>query len=332
VYFPRTQGYLQQLKRPGALLRQLQLKSAAKAFLDRSGAWREASKFRFFSLGANSTVFSFRLQDQDFVMRIGLDVSAYCRDSLVARFAGHFPVPRVFETGNFDETRHYAISEKMPGWELRMLPLNKALKMLPLLSETAGRIHAADISGSRGFGVFDHAGNGVASSWKEFLLSYHRYRDSDQWKKDLAGNIPGAGLLDHCLKRMEVFIPCCPERRRLVHGDFSFNNILSDGRRITGVVDWQYCSAGDEVFDFATSHFWYGHSPLGKAWFGLFIEKLGHSENFDERFKCYLLKSAIGGLLNAILDRRPAAYHGRLTRVRHFMGMLDKPVVEWQSP
>jgi len=47
----------------------------------------------------------------------------------------------------------------------------------------------------------------------------------------------------------------------IVHFDFTAANILIDGRRITGVIDWEGACAGDRAFDLATLLFYADDQP-----------------------------------------------------------------------
>jgi len=123
-----------------------------------------------------------------------------------------------------------------------MLKMSAALRVIPLMFQTLERIHLADVSGATGYGVVDGAGNGMSPSWKDFLLWYDRYRRSEQWNREMSGTFLDHQLYDQCLARRVSLIPFCPEERSLVHGDYSFSNVLSDGKQITSVIDWQYCS------------------------------------------------------------------------------------------
>ena len=48
----------------------------------------------------------------------------------------------------------------------------------------------------------------------------------------------------------------CPKRNDIVHFDFHTTNILSEGDRITGVVDWEGSESGDCAFDLVTLLFY----------------------------------------------------------------------------
>lgn len=47
------------------------------------------------------------------------------------------------------------------------------------------------------------------------------------------------------------FGPPPPEVRTFIHGDFTLDNVLLGDGRVTGVIDWSGCGAGDPRFDIA---------------------------------------------------------------------------------
>ena len=331
MYLPKIYSFLQDLKRPEKVWERQRLRTRTRTFLDSLPKWQEASHLRFIGRGSHSIVYSFIHCNRGYVIRIGNDISAFTRDSFASRYADSFPVPRVFEIGEFEKDRYYAISERSASKQINMLNVRCALRVIPLMLETLERIHLADVSGAVGYGVIDDAGNGISPTWKDFLLCYDRYRRSEQWDRDMSGTFLDHQLYDHCLDRMVSLIPFCPEERSLVHGDFSFNNVLSDGKQITGVVDWQYCSIGDALFDFASCYFWYRNCLHGKAWLDMIIQTQRRLKHFDERFRCYMLKSAVGGLTSAVRMRNMEKYKYRSILVNHALRILDKPVETWNG-
>jgi aminoglycoside phosphotransferase (APT) family kinase protein len=50
-----------------------------------------------------------------------------------------------------------------------------------------------------------------------------------------------------------------------VHFDLSPGNIIADGDRITGVVDWQGVTSGDATFDLVTMAFFTGDPAIQRA-------------------------------------------------------------------
>jgi aminoglycoside phosphotransferase len=59
----------------------------------------------------------------------------------------------------------------------------------------------------------------------------------------------GRRFLDEARTRLERCDPTELRGGDIVHGDFAPENLLVDGDRVTGVVDWERCRVGDAGFD-----------------------------------------------------------------------------------
>ncbi len=75
---------------------------------------------------------------------------------------------------------------------------------------------------------------------------------ADRWRA-LAGSSPeGAGFVRTALARLRAApLPALPEDD-VVHGDLHHGNLLVDGERLTGVVDWDDAGPGDARADLVT--------------------------------------------------------------------------------
>ena len=58
-------------------------------------------------------------------------------------------------------------------------------------------------------------------------------------------------LIDLGLRQLAEMAPRPPERVVLVHGDLGPGNVLHDGRRVTGLCDWELAHVGDPMEDLA---------------------------------------------------------------------------------
>ncbi len=58
-------------------------------------------------------------------------------------------------------------------------------------------------------------------------------------------------LIDLGLRQLAESAPGPPERLVLVHGDLGPGNVLHDGRRVTGLCDWELAHVGDPMEDLA---------------------------------------------------------------------------------
>ena len=101
---------------------------------------------------------------------------------------------------------------------------------------------------------------------------------------------------DIAYARLAELVPLCPEERSLVHGDYGFDNVLSDGAKITGVIDWGGSKYGDFLFDVAWLSFWSREIDYKNLYLEHIKKKRIHIENFSERMLCYKLFIGLGSL------------------------------------
>jgi hygromycin-B 4-O-kinase len=86
---------------------------------------------------------------------------------------------------------------------------------------------------------------------------------------------------------MSARLPRCPEVRHLLHGDFSGTNVLSDGERITAVIDWAVSKYGDFLFDVAYQD-WQSPARRYRQHFRELYAARGQDvPDFDARVDCY---------------------------------------------
>ena len=91
-------------------------------------------------------------------------------------------------------------------------------------------------------------------SWREFLSSIAEPAFYD-WKS-MAGvvDLDQVNRALECLLADVATLSGTPRPHRT--GDFGSNNVLTDGSRITGVLDWSEAMIGDGMYDVANILFW----------------------------------------------------------------------------
>jgi hygromycin-B 4-O-kinase len=72
----------------------------------------------------------------------------------------------------------------------------------------------------------------------------------------------------------------------VIHNDFHLDNVLSDGRRVTAVVDWGNACYGDRLFDVAWVG-WVFRRVAGIDAATPLRERHGAEPAYDERIACY---------------------------------------------
>ncbi len=175
---------------------------------------------------------------------------AYARDHF---HTTAIPIPNVIEIGQLDAQHAFCITEKLPGFTLQDADTQTITRLLKPVADAWQAIRAIDISHTTGFGDLDLNGQGEYPTWRAFLLAIldpARY----QWKPILQHM--ESGLFGRLTTAFTALVDACPEERRLIHGDFGSNNVLTDGQRVTAILDWDNAKYGDPLFDVATAYFW----------------------------------------------------------------------------
>ncbi len=262
--------------------------------------------------GEESQAFSFECEGASYVFRTNRSARGFQKDSYAY---SHFcsvkvPIPRVIEIGQIDEQHAYCISEKMPGFTLQDADSKTLKGLLQPVSETWLAISDTDISSTSGFGDIDVTGQGRYSSWREYLLSI---LDSSYYDWDSVFRHVDKGLVNDLMAAFIALIQHCPEERRLVHGDFGSNNVLTYGYNITAVLDWDNAKYGDPLFDVANAYFWRTWlecMDLQADYYEVHLSTLPH---YHERILCYQLRIGLDEIYdNAIhQDSRTTAWVAR---------------------
>lgn len=242
--------------------------------------------------GEESRAFGFRRGADAFVVRVNPSIDGFRKDAFAHRhFArANLPVPEVVATGLLQDGHAYCVSRRLPGVTLQDLVPAQLPAVLEPVAVVLDAIGGTDIGMTRGFGPLDADGIGSYPTWRDFLTSV-----GDRRRYDWQGLGSRAGLegIDRLLDLVASLAGHCPEVRRLVHGDFGSNNVLTDGHAITGVIDWSEALAGDPLYDVANILFW-------APWLDCMAQQARYFETcrpdllrHPERLRCYQLRIGI---------------------------------------
>ena len=88
-----------------------------------------------------------------------------------------------------------------------------------------------------------------------------------------------------------------------MHGDFGSNNVLTDGQRITAVLDWESAKYGDALFGAATAYFWRTWLPCMDLQAGYYEACLGAMPHYHERVLCYQVRIGLAEIYANVLDQ-----------------------------
>ena len=271
---------------------------------------KNSSGVTFIGAGMFSQAYAFHTPTGDFVMRLNRDDEDFQKDRYAySHFAGPgLPIPEPLLVGRFDRETCFCITKRCPGRTLNEWDgaiLNRLT--LPLFAALQ-TIHRIDVTQQAGWGLLDTQGVGLFASWPDYLRSFYNQKFSFAWETLFETTFMERDLAEQLRQQMEALLPFCPIEKYLVHGDFGFDNVISDGQAITAVLDWAEMRYGDFVYDVAYLEYWSDEIRYGDLFRTYWAEQNQSLPNFAERMSCYLLHIGLGSLVIAAIHHNEPAY------------------------
>ncbi len=246
--------------------------------------------------GETSQSFSFSSKGDEFVIRINPEKHGFEKDEYAYNHfnSNNIPIPKTFQIGQLNDTLHYSITAKAEGKIIDQFTKEEIRTFIPELIHTLDSIHNFPI-GDTQFGDWDIDGKASKASWENYLLKdiegFETYENTTPEKTLLETDV-----VQKILTRFKQLVAYCPNIRHLVHADYGFNNVLADGKKITGVIDWDLSKYGDFLYDVAWLSFWETSIEYADIFRKHYQEKGVAIPNFDERILCYKLHLGLGAL------------------------------------
>jgi hygromycin-B 4-O-kinase len=265
--------------------------------------------------GQIARVFSFRVQEQEYIVRFNADkmlTSNFPKEAYVLRkLAGTaLPLAPLIYVGRLEDL-HVAISRKLPGKMLQEHTPQEALALVPQILELMNIVHSADTSETQGYGVFNDQGRGGATSWHSSLLGVAEEEDErdyfGKWHRLFDETFLERDLFEHLYQRMKELLGFCPQERTLLLKTFDTRNLLAEHGKITAVLDLINASYGDRVYDIVALDFWWPSSGIREAFLADQQQRGRDLPFYAERLLCYECHHALDGLrFFAKSDNEPA--------------------------
>lgn len=240
--------------------------------------------------GEGSQAFFFEEQHVAKVLRINKHHDEGFRKDILAyeRFRNDsVPIPKIEEVGELPGGAFFAVSVRSEGKTLDKLSNDETKTVMFEVIRTMDAIHQIPPIGE-GYGFIQLDGSGKYDSWHEAL-------DADQKDEEDAEALANSSFFEQDIynrlrakiKHYYQFIP--NDIRQLIHRDYGFNNTLSDGQKVTGVIDWHDAQYGDPMYDVAWLDFWAPWQHWEPAIRQYYQEQDRMANYFDERLACYKL-------------------------------------------
>lgn len=261
-------------------------------------------------MGELSRVFSFEWNGLSYVAHFketkdSLEKAAY----MYQTYGSRLPIPKVIKVGEIDGV-FYSVTHKAEGQPISAFPPPQQELILKDVARHLVALGQQDIDRSEGYGWISPEGTTSSSSWSQTIETFFREDPDDfyqNWTRLYDESFLERPLFEAGYSAMLELLQYAPDRPLLVHGDFHLGNMLSDGSRVTGIVDWEMAMYGDFMFDVAGLHFWSPALDFPQKVRDVCSEGDIDIPYFEERLRCYMLVKAIDGLrFYAKQDSRPS--------------------------
>jgi len=262
--------------------------------------FKEVSNLEVITGGEGSQAYSFDVHDKGYIIRVNKHHTlGFRKDEYVFNHyaSPSIPIPKILKIGKINSDLRFCISQRVKGKVLLSFTREELEILKDVILEVLDAIHATDISETKGYGKWDAEGKGEAESWKEYLLTVDKYAKGEAGAPSLfETTFLEKDFWDSAYARLTELTAFCPEKRFLVHSDYGSNNVLSDGKKITGVIDWESSRYGDFIYDVAWLSFWSRTLDFQNIYSEHLEKKKIKIENYNERMLCYKLYIGLSGM------------------------------------
>ncbi|MCQ6562069.1 phosphotransferase family protein [Paenibacillus mendelii] len=209
----------------------------------------------------------------------------------------------------------YSIMERIHGSNLVEYTTEEKRAQLPELMDILTRMNHVTVGPTSGYGWIKPTGDGTYPTWKDYMIAVFAEDQTgnfwEGWYDLFRSTCLEKDVFEELYSRLMDFSAYNEPHRHLIHGDFHPWNILSDGRRITGIIDGNF-AYGDFLVDLAILKVHMGEFDIIQAY-------LDHQEqagitipDFKERLiGAYYFKGMDGLRFYAKMGWKDAYYYNR---------------------
>ncbi len=250
-------------------------------------------------MGELSKVFSFVVEDKPYVVHFRKSGESLDKADYMSKVYGdRLPIPSVVMSGKIDEI-FFGISNKAEGKPISSYSVPEQKIILDDLAKHFTTMSQIIIDPSKGFGLISPENSAHSKSWGAVIAGFFEedqegfYKD---WTKLYTESFLEKPLFEEGYSVMMELIKYSPNTPQLVHGDFHLGNLLSNGKQVTGIVDWELSMYGDFMYDLAVLNLWSPYLDFPQKVRNLWLTNGSDIVNFEERLRSHTLFKAIDGL------------------------------------
>lgn len=256
----------------------------------------DAREIQILSGGLVSQTFSFRSGTNRLIFQAGGRKEAYEKERYIGRKYGHIlPVRAVNGVYVNGDGSAYCFSDYIEGCKVFDLSQQERTGIVPSVLDLLERIAAIRAPADSGCGRFDETGAARFGSWREFVSSVY-CDDLYDWRGFESRGFD-IGVVRKCIAVLKNDIDCLDIGQPcLIHGDIGSYNLLAEGARISGAIDWSLALYGDPLYEVANVLFWNEDKlqPLVSA----LKERYLSDEPNEKKLRCYMLRIGLEEIHN----------------------------------
>ncbi|WP_042161450.1 phosphotransferase family protein [Paenibacillus gorillae] len=207
--------------------------------------------------GNFSTVYYFTMEGAEYVILFNQAGGSYLREQYIADLLSAQGVryPKMLGKGTAGSYR-YCISERIQGNVLADCHPTQKVDLLDDLVQSITAMNQVRLpETTTGFGPVREDGNGEFPSWLDYVQTFFAKDQTgtfwENWHDLFHTTCLERDIFEECFGRLLTFSQYNAPYRHFVHNDCHAWNILSDGKRITGIID-SNALYGDFLIDVAT--------------------------------------------------------------------------------
>jgi len=233
------------------------------------------------------TSFQCRVGDESFIVEFrepnmaqGLRVERFLRKKLNSVAV---PIREVLADGEH-EGLMYTVARKERGRKAAELAPDEFGAALPSILEILIALSSVDMSGTEGYGWFNHLGVGTDDTWPAHLA---RIKDEEpglffgNWHSLFESTFLDRERYDLYYSEMMNLTSGIDFPRLLVQGSFGPYKVFIDNGKVSAVIDWADARFGDPLFDLAYMDFW----PTGYKIVDLFEARCAEAGIFHKHLR-----------------------------------------------
>lgn len=244
--------------------------------------------------GESSKAYSFIAGREELIIRINESRYGFDKDVFSdTHFSNKLPIPKILEIGDFADELYYSISECAKGVRMDLLTAEERANAVEDIVKVLDNLHSINPIGD-GYGELDEFGVAESNSWAEKIRADHD--DPQNWEK-AAKDYPMLSDVDFLKMLNRKFlelVEVLPEERKLVHGDFGFDNLFILDGKVSAIIDWSQSMYGDPLYDVAWLNFWNWQDSINYS--GEYKKRHAKINNYDERVLCYMIDIGLGAV------------------------------------